>query len=449
MINRRKFFSVLYFILAIILLDGCDSYYNKAPVKDMIESGENINIFVATDIHYLAKDLNDNGKAFQTYLSTGDGKQLNYVEEIVDSFINDIKNNKPDLLIISGDLTNNGEKESHLELANKLASIEKTTGTRVFVIPGNHDIQNPWARGFKDEEQYVTDSISSDDFKKIYKDFGYKEAVSKDRSTLSYMVAPSKDVWLLMLDTNVYKSNYKYGAPATYGKISEETYKWVRECSKLAKKNNARIITVMHHNLLNHNMVLNYGFTLDDNEEAVGIFKESGINLVLSGHVHMQDIKFSKEDTDPIYDIATSSLSVYPVQYGILKYQPGQGFDYSTAQVDVEGWAKKAGIADKNIINFNEYNKNFFSNVSYKKTYDSLTDIGIYSEEDKKLMAETMSLLNINYFAGTTSSIRDKVIETEGYKLWRTASEPDFLTRYVHSMIYNYDINNNELYIPD
>jgi 3',5'-cyclic AMP phosphodiesterase CpdA len=432
-----------------MILAGCNTKQKETKVQEPIASGEDLNIYVATDIHYLSKKLIDGGVAFQTYYTKGDGKQLNYTEEIVDSFLNETANNQPDILILSGDLTNNGEKDSHLDLASKLSMLEKSSNTRVFVIPGNHDVQNPWARGFQGDKQYVTDSISSTEFAQIYQDFGYNEAISKDATTLSYLVAPSEDVWFLMLDTCVYENNFKYGSPAAYGQIEENTYEWIKECSKMAKEKNARIVTVMHHNLLNHNLVLNYGFTLDNNEEAIKVFKECGIDLVLSGHIHMQDIKSNKDETDPIYDIATSSLIVYPVQYGRITYLPGHGFDYSTAQVDVEGWAKQNGITDENLLGFKEYNKNFFASISSCKTYDRLTEAGVYTEEEKQLMIETMKLINLNYFAGTINSIRDDIPETKGYQLWKKAKEPESLQDYLRSMMYDFGIDNTSLFIPE
>ena len=45
---------------------------------------------------------------------------------------------KADGLILSGDLTFNGEKKSHEELAEKFKKVEKS-GAPVMVIPGNHD----------------------------------------------------------------------------------------------------------------------------------------------------------------------------------------------------------------------------------------------------------------------------------------------------------------------
>jgi 3',5'-cyclic AMP phosphodiesterase CpdA len=441
MFSNRKCFLVLCVILFLSVLTGCSSRSSKK-----IEPGRDISMFVATDIHYLAKSLNDNGEAFQTILAGGDGRQLNYVDEIVDAFAYDVNKKKPDILIISGDLTNNGEKESHLKLAEKLEGIEKEAGTHVFVIPGNHDIQNPWARGFKGNKQYETDTIDRDGFKEIYNNFGYVEAISKDKSTLSYLAAPSEDVWLLMLDTNLYLYNDGL-MPTTNGRIGEETIEWIKKCSELAKKNDAQIVTVMHHNLFNHSEVLYEGFTLDNCEAALKVFEECGLNLILSGHIHIQDIKSTNKGLNSTYDIVTSSLSMYPEQYGVLKYLPSQGFDYSTSRVDVEAWAKETGIKDESLNNFKEYSKKYFADATYNKTYEELSALESYSEQEIKLMAETMSLLNINYFGGTAGSVRDEVVKSQGYKLW-DAAESDFLKEYVFSMIQDSNTNNNQLQIP-
>lgn len=441
MFRNRKYSLVLCITLIIAVLTGCS--WRKVKT---IEAGKDISMLVATDIHYLAKSLNDNGEAFQTILAAGDGRQLNYVNEIVDAFTYDVNKKKPDILIISGDLTYNGEEESHLKLAEKLEDIEKKAGTRVFVIPGNHDIQNPWAREFKGNRQYKTETIDRDDFKEIYENFGYNEAISKDKSTLSYLAAPSKDVWLLMLDTNLYLYNNELTS-TTNGRIGKETIEWIKQCSDLAKKNNAQIVTVMHHNMFKHSEVMYEGFTLDNSEEVVKAFEECSLNLILSGHIHIQDIKSNNKVSNPIYDIVTSSLIIYPEQYGVLKYLPSKGFDYSTSQVDVEAWAKETGIKNENLNNFKEYSKKHFADASYNKTYEKLSASGNYSEQEIKLMAETMSLLSTNYFGGTAGSVRDQVVKSQGYKLWNSA-ESDFLKDYVLSTIQNSNTNNKQLQIP-
>jgi hypothetical protein len=60
-----------------------------------------------------------------------------------------------------------------------------------------------------------------------------------------------------------------------------------------------------------------------------------------------------------------------------------------------------------------------------------------------------MNLLNLHYFAGTISSIRDSIIETQGFKLWEKALEPEGLKDYIMSTSYDYGIENNALFLPD
>ena len=218
--HRRVGLILFVFIMFLFILQGCSFNTKQLKAEYKIKSGKDITMFITTDVHYLSKDLTDNGDAFNKFVLTGAGKQINYIDEIFSAFTNEVKNKKPDILIISGDLTSNGEKKSHIDIAKKLDDIEKD-GTLVYVIPGNHDIQNPWARGFKGDKQYVTDNISDKDFSGIYSKFGYEEAITRDKNTLSYLAMPSEDVWLLMLDTNQYKNNATIGFPQTDGQITK------------------------------------------------------------------------------------------------------------------------------------------------------------------------------------------------------------------------------------
>ena len=72
-------------------------------------SEKTLNIMIATDIHYLSKSINDGGEAFENVMEKGDGKGMTYIEEIVDAFCNEVKKRRPDLVLLLGDLTFNGE----------------------------------------------------------------------------------------------------------------------------------------------------------------------------------------------------------------------------------------------------------------------------------------------------------------------------------------------------
>ncbi|MDP4089782.1 MAG: metallophosphoesterase [Bacillota bacterium] len=435
---------VLFILVIFLSLAGCSSSNTSAgSITPKIKTGKDITFFVTSDIHYLAKDLTDGGEAFQKFFNTGDGRELNYIAPLLSAFTRDIKDKKPDVLIVSGDLTNNGEKESHLELAKRLEEIKKS-GTLVYVIPGNHDILNPYARGFRGSEQYVTDSINDNDFSNIYGDFGYNDAVLRDSASLSYLAAPSEDVWLLMLDTAKYESNMAAGTPEADGEIRSETFQWIKKCSALAKQHHARLIAVMHHSLMDHGAVTK-DYTLNNSRQAIEAFQAADIELSLTGHIHLQDIKSHESGGKTIYDIASSCFGKYPQEYGVLKYSSTGGFDYTTSPMDVEGWARETHSTDENLINFTAYSKDFLAKTSYSRVYFSLAGAG-YTDEQIDSMFKTYNVLNQAYYEGKPPANLEEIKNSEGYKLWTSADGATMQKRIIS--FANSTVDNTKLHIP-
>ncbi len=393
---------------------------------------EELTIFEVTDIHYISNNINDKGEAFQRMLNNADGRQTYYIEELTDALVYDIQQKQPDVLIVSGDLTHNGEKESHIEIAKKLAKIEES-GTTVLVTAGNHDIDNPYAREFKGSEEVVVDSVTPEEFEQIYSEFGFSEAASRDEKSLSYLSKVSDDLWVLMLDTNLYAQNTDH--PVTNGILKKSTLEWAKECGVLATENNAEILGVMHHNLYNHSDLLHEGFTIGNSKDVLKALKATGVNLVLSGHIHIQDIASDVDNT--VYDIATSGFVVYPVTYGKLVYSKDKGFNYTTADVDVEGWAKSVSSTDSNLLNFAEYSRDHFYDQSVSGVYKNLSEKGTLTDEEAKAMAEAMATLNVYYFGGNVSQVDkdlgSKIADSVGYKLWIEHAD-EFFSEYVISM---------------
>lgn len=445
--NRKSISFTALIILFLFLSSGCvKNLSSNQDNHQIIKSGEDITLYTITDLHYLSDHLNDHGEAFQTYQSLGDGKQLEYIDEILYAFQNHMTTNKPDILIISGDLTNNGEQMSHLDLAEFLQKVEEN-GTSVYVIPGNHDINNPWARGFRANKQYLTDSISSKEFRKIYEDFGYSEAISRDKNSLSYLATPSEDLWLLMLDTNQYQNNSSLGYPETHGSLSSKTLDWIQKCSRLAKKEGAAMITIMHHNIMDHSEVFRDGFTLDHQEETLKLLRDNTVPLVLSGHIHIQDIHVDRRKLAPFYEIVTGALSVHPHQYGILTYTShDNSLHYQTNKIDVEAWADENNVTDENLKNFFSYSEDYFGNFAYHMAYDILIQDQTLSANEVHLMSEIMKLLNLRYFAGTENLNSEDLIHSKGYQLLNSYQD-GFLKSYVDSITVDTDTEDNELKI--
>ena len=161
------------------------------------------NLMIASDIHYMSPSLTDYGKAYQTMADNGDGKVIQYMPQIWEAFASKVKEARPDALILSGDLTLDGEKVNHQEFAGRLRELE-AAGVPVLVIPGNHDINNHNASAYFGDERTYVESVSPEEFKEIYGEFGYAEAASQAPDSLSYLYILNDTTWVMMLDTCIY-----------------------------------------------------------------------------------------------------------------------------------------------------------------------------------------------------------------------------------------------------
>lgn len=132
---------------------------------------EPVTLFIATDLHYLSPELTDHGPFFQDLITDSDGKAMEYCEEITDAFVEQVIGGKPDALILSGDLTFNGEELSHTALAEKLRLVEDA-GIPVLVLPGNHDLENPMSASFRGAGYNLTESTGVSRFKEIRNNSG-------------------------------------------------------------------------------------------------------------------------------------------------------------------------------------------------------------------------------------------------------------------------------------
>ena len=100
---------------------------------------------VFSDPHIFDTSLGTTGKAFEAYIAA-DRKLVREGPEIIESAVAAIKDLKANIVLVSGDLTKDGEKSSHDVAAGYLAQL-KAAGKKVYVVPGNHDIKNGLSYG--------------------------------------------------------------------------------------------------------------------------------------------------------------------------------------------------------------------------------------------------------------------------------------------------------------
>ena len=82
--------------LLFALLSGCSAKVEPAPVS----------IVAATDLHFAGREFHTYTGAFQRDSeSNGSGKQMQYLDDILDAFIDQMLAQKPDYILLTGDLT--------------------------------------------------------------------------------------------------------------------------------------------------------------------------------------------------------------------------------------------------------------------------------------------------------------------------------------------------------
>lgn len=408
---KKRIISISFILTLIISLFGCVRISNNAT------------IFVATDTHYLSSKINDKSASFQRMLDNSDGKLVAYCDEIFEAFSEEVIESKPDVLILSGDLTFNGEKQSHLDFTQKLKHIQDN-GVQVLAIAGNHDINNKNAFEYKDDGYLEAETITPKEFNDLYFEFGMKQAEIVDDYSLSYLYRVNSGLYILMLDTNAYGKNF----------VQPQTFKWLEKTLGYVESENAKVITVSHQNVFAHNEQLSFGYQIYNANELLKIYKEYNVRCNLSGHIHLQHIK-----EDGLTEISTSSMLVAPCQYGIVKY--GKNISYKTKAIDVAKWAKSNSIDDENLLDFNNYAPNYFQENGKRKSLEQMKDLD-YTEEEKEEIASTFAKLNIAYFSGQKCKNKDI---RNGVELIK--KKESFLSRYIDTMLEEASNDYNELKI--
>lgn len=376
---------------------------------------EPLYFIIASDLHYQSPLMTDFGEAFQNFVRNDDGKVVEYVDSITDAFLAEAAEKQPDALILSGDLTQNGEKVNHEELAKKLRLLE-SQGVPVVVIPGNHDINHPSAASFEGTEKKKADNINAEEFYSIYREFGYDEAMDRDEKSLSYIYQADERYWLMMLDSCQYDPENKIG-----GRIRKETLLWMEKWLERAREEQVMVIPVAHHNLLKESTLYPEDCTLENAVQVIDLLEQYGLPVYISGHLHLQRVKkhgnggpSQAEESYGIYEIVSDSMVIPPCQYGELRWQEDGSVQYETCPVDVAGWAASQGITDENLLNFPQYSGDFLIETVQNQVYGALSAI----PDDRKFhMAKLYGQINSAYCAGTAVNRRD-VKENQMYFYW-------------------------------
>ena len=407
----KKIFKLLFIALVSMPLYGCND-------KDSLKfSKDDTKLFIVSDTHYLSSTLLDSNIDYdeEGKQITKDGRTVQYINTLIDKLFDKVISEKPDYFIITGDLTFNGEKVSHLELADKM-KILLDNAIQPLVIPGNHDMcMSKSARDYIPGSSKVVSDIKYDEFPTIYADYGYSGAIRKDlEQSHSYIYQTKNNEWLFMLDTSLSKYNYEEGFNQTSGYF--ENIEWLESNLKYAYENNIKCYMFSHHNLFLHNPKFTYYYQIRNYEQILELYNKYNVNIHFSGHMHIQDIK----EENGIYDICTGSLLDYGNRYGIFQTNEN-GMKYESKTIDFKM---------ENGEMYSKHSYDLFTRDSTKLT----NKLNIEDENQKKIAIDFASKINAYYFDGSIKNQYQKLIKEKGYTLIKD-NLADFENSYINTML--------------
>ena len=374
----------------------------EAPMPGPAGAGEPLRLMVATDLHFISPRINDNGPRFLRAVESGDGKLSEYCEEIVDALLLTALEERPDALILTGDLTFNGERESLLHLAEKLGALQEA-GVPVLVLPGNHDVGYVFAFSYEGEDAYWTANVSQPDFVDICGRFGYEEALSRDEASFSYMYELAEDCRLLFLDANT--ADHRGG-------LKDETLLWAEEQLKAAREAGVTVISASHQNVLAQSELLSNGYVLSNARKTTELLRKYGVSTHLSGHSHHQHSAVQ----DGLTDYCTGCLSLYPLRYAVMELDTERNIRYTPNQLDILQTESRARMVDSN----------------WGKIAGELAMLDI-PEETLTAMTDFAARLNSDYFAGAVDA--EAAVADPAWALWEEYGKDSFWFPYMQSML--------------
>lgn len=357
-ISRRNFvrFSVVGAGATAVAMSA-DPYEAAA---ETIEAGTDypnqIKIVHLSDVHYFSQKLYADCGDF-TIAENSDRKMFRESGAIVDKALAEIVAYQPDLVILSGDLTKDGELVCHQGMHEKLAAAKKqlaNAGKQAMfcVINGNHDINNDDnGRDFSSGKAEHTDLVDPLAFKELYADCGYDDAIAKfdeggsQGGSLSYVVRPAKGVTLIVVDSGKYSADQNglgRDEHVTSGVVGEKLLAWVESQAKQARAAGDIVFVTQHHGVIPHFSMepeLMGEYLVDNYEDCQRRYADVGVSAVFTGHMHANDIaSITTEAGNTLYDIETCATVTYPsdIRFATLSWKREEGTANVEATLAVE-----------------------------------------------------------------------------------------------------------------
>ena len=261
-----------------------------------------LKFYLITDTHFFKNSLGARGEEYDKFMRF-EQKCFAETENINRSVFNWLKTaDEADIVLIAGDLSFNGEKESHLGFIELLKEL-KESGKKIFVVTADHDFKDaPFA--FDETGRLTPEGTKRDELFDLYYDYGFGNAIAVDRKHLSYVAQLGDGVRLLALNNDYDGREY-----------DKEQLEWIREQAQKAKDDGQIMFAMNHYPLLPGQPLFSLiPSAVQKNSSAVTtMLADLGVHLVFTGHMHNQSINFKVTPSgNKFYDVCTGSIIADP-----------------------------------------------------------------------------------------------------------------------------------------
>ena len=266
--------------------------------------------FLVTDTHYFDSSFKRTGEAYEKRSIT-DQKCVAETPAIIDAGFEQMAQDKDtSVILIPGDLVYRGEYQSHIGFRERLYKL-KEQGKRIYLITARHDYcEDGEPVEFDGDELIPVKGMPRDELRDFYKDFGFGDAISEHRESMSYVAQLTDGVRLLALNCD--------GDCKGFKGLWDNQMQWALEEIKKAHESGNYIFAMTHYPLLPFSPIMNLigDAKLTDWEKRANEFADAGLDLIFTGHMHAQAITdYTTVKGNTITDVQTGSFVGCPCAY--------------------------------------------------------------------------------------------------------------------------------------
>ena len=270
--------------------------------------GKPLSFYLVTDTHYYDSSFKRTGTAYEERSRT-DQKCVAETPAIIDAGFKQLADDKDtDIILIPGDLVYRGEYQSHVGFRDRLYKL-KEQGKKIYLITARHDYGGDPVE-FEDDKLIPVEGMPREKLRDFYKDFGFDEAISEHKESMSYVVQLQKGYRLLALNCD--------GDCKDFKGIWDDQMEWALNEIKKAHEAGDYIFAMTHYPLLPFSAIMNLigDAKLTDWEKRANEFADGGLSLIFTGHMHAQALtKYTTEKGNTITDIQTGCFVGCPCAY--------------------------------------------------------------------------------------------------------------------------------------